>query len=223
MAYEWDWRGAEREFRQAIQLNPGEPFSRCGYGGLLFSLKRFDESLAQMKRAQELDPLSPVVLTSGGLAFYFARQYDRAIEQLRAAIELEPAYFWAHTLLAMAYEQKGEARKAIAEFQKARKLSQSPFTQANLARGYAMAGNRAEALKLVAELEEDCKRLCVAPYDVAAVYAGLGEKDQALTWLERAYATRSWFLPWLQIDARFDGLRSDPRFLDLVRRMGFPQ
>jgi serine/threonine protein kinase/Flp pilus assembly protein TadD len=223
MAYDWDWAGAEREFQRAIQLNPGDQWSRSGYGWLLFALKRFDESLKELRRAQELDPLSPAVNWNLGMGLHSARQYHRALEQLRTAIELDPSSFFGHALLGMTYEQQGELGKAIAEFRKARELNDIPWTRAYLGHGYAAAGDRVEALKIIAGLKEDSRRLVVAPYDVALVYAGLGEKDQALAWLEKAYQVRSYFLYWLQIDPRLDGLRSDPRFQDLLRRMNFPQ
>ena len=185
--------------------------------------KRFDESLAELRRTQELDPLSPQVNSSVGMGLHYARQYDRAVEALRRAIELDSSSFWAHALLGMAYQQQGELDKAIAELRRARELNDIPWTRAMLGNAYAVAGDRAEALKIVAGLKEDSRRLVVAPYDVALVYAGLGEKDQALAWIEKAYQARSFFMPMLQVEPRFDGLRSDPRFQDLLRRMGFPQ
>jgi tetratricopeptide (TPR) repeat protein len=223
MFYDWDWAGAEREFKRAIQLNSGSVESHSGYGWYLLAMKRFDESLTELKRTQELDPLSPQVYSDLGMGLHYARQCDRAIEQLRTAIEFDPASFWAHAHLGMAYEQKGELDKAMAEFRRARELNDIPWTRAYLGHAYALAGHRAEALKVVAGLKEDSKRLVVAPYDVALVYAGLGDKDQALAWLEKAYQARSWFMAWVQVDPRLDGLRSDPRFQDLLRRMNFPQ
>jgi TolB-like protein/Tfp pilus assembly protein PilF len=223
MAYDWDWAGAEREFQRAIQLNPGNQWSHSDYGFLLLALKRFDESLKELRRAQELDPLSPAVNWNLGMGLHSARQYHGALEQLRTAIELDPSSFFGHALLGMTYEQQGELGKAIAEFRKARELNDIPWTRAYLGHGYAAAGDRVEALKIIAGLKEDSRRLVVAPYDVALVYAGLGEKDQALAWLEKAYQVRSSFLYCLQIDARLDSLHSDPRFQDLVRRMKFPQ
>jgi TolB-like protein/Flp pilus assembly protein TadD len=221
--YDWDWAGTEREFKLAIQLNPGDVTSHSGYGWYLLVVKRFDESLTEAKRAQELDPLSPQVNTNLGMALHYARQYDRAIEQLRMAMELDPSSFFAHAHLGMAYEQKGELDKAMVEFRRARELNDIPWTRAYLGHAYALAGHRAEALKVVAGLKEDSKRLVVAPYDVAVVYAGLGDKDQALAWLERAYQVHNSWLALVQVDPRYDGLRSDPRFQDLLRRMNFPQ
>jgi len=221
--YDWDWPGAEREFRRAIELNPGYATAHQWYGRLLSELGRHEEALAEIKRAQELDPLSLIINAVGGRILLYAGRDDLAIEQLRKTLEMDPNFAHAHWFLGMAYVRKGALAEAIAEFQRATTLS-SNFTQykAGLGHAYARAGKSAEARKLLYELKELSKRRYVSWCDFAAIYAGLGDKDQAFACLERAYAQRDARLVELKVDARLDPLRADLRFADLLRRVGLP-
>ncbi len=221
--YDWDWPGAEREFKRAIELNPGYATTHQWYGRMLSELGRHEEALAEIKRAQQLDPLSLIINAVSGRILLYAGREDLAIEQLRKTLEIDPNFAHAHQFLGYAYVRKGMFGEAIAEFQRAITLSPN-FTQyqAGLGHAYARAGKSAEARKLLSELKELSKRRYVSWCDFAAIYAGLGEKDQAFACLERAYAQRDARLVELKVDARLDPLRADPRFNDLLRRIGLP-
>jgi Flp pilus assembly protein TadD len=223
--YEWDWAIAEREFKRAIELNPNDPRPHEFYSWYLAPMGRIDQAIAEAKRGQQLDPVSPEAYFFLGSVLVFARQYDQAIEQLRSGIELEPTYWYAHYFLGRAYEQKGRLPEAIAEFQRALELEQDNAENwSNLGHAYALSGKRAEAQKIIDHLKEVSAHSYVAPYNVAAIYAGLGDNEQAFAWLDRAYTDRSSFLAiYFKTDVRLDNLRSDPRFAELLRRVGLPQ
>jgi tetratricopeptide (TPR) repeat protein len=221
--YDWDWPGAEREFRRAIELNPGYATAHQWYGELLSNLGRHEEALAEIKRAQQLDPLSLIINAVSGRNLLFAGRDDLAIEQLRKTLEMDPHFAQAHFFLGWAYVRKGTFAEAIAEFQRAATLSPDITAyKGGLAHAYARAGKSAEARKLLSELKEESKRTYVSWYDFAAIYAGLGEKDQAFTCLERAYEQHVDRLVEAKGDPLFDPLHSDPRFQDLMRRIGLP-
>ncbi|MCM3871315.1 MAG: tetratricopeptide repeat protein [Pyrinomonadaceae bacterium] len=159
--------------------------------------------------------------TGLGSSFHFARQHDQAIEQYRQTLEIDPNFALAHQGLGWAYEQKRMYREAILEFQKASTLSTgNTFILASLSHAYAVAGNRGEALRLLAELQEQSKRKYVSPYGMAIGYTGLREPGQAFEWLEKAFAERAGWLALLNVEPRFDSLRTDPRFANLVQRIG---
>ena len=220
--YDWDWTGAERDYEQAVRLSPTYPTAHQWHGEYLVAIGRTDEGLAEVKRARDLDPLSLIINTDLGLLFYWARQYDLAINQLERAIELEPNFFRAHLHLGMAYECKRMYREAIAELEKARCINENPWTLAGLGHAYASFGERAEAEKLLEQLLELSRGRYVWSAAIAVVYSGFGDQvDQTLEWLERAYAERSGLLVWLNVWPIFDGIRSDIRFIDLLRRIGF--
>ena len=223
--YEWDWAAAEREFKRAIELNPDDSEARGYYSWFLAPMGRKDEAIAEAKRSQQLDPFSSLANFIVGSALVFTRQWDPAIEQLRSAKELDPSFWFAPCFLGRAYEHKGRLPEAIAEFQRALELEkENPEIWSGLGHAYALSGNRIEAQRVLDHLKELSVHSYVAPYDFAVIYAGLGEKDQAVAWLNRAYAERSYYMPvYLTTDARLDGLRSDPRFADLLRRVGLPQ
>jgi len=218
--YDWDWSGGEREFKRAIELNPTYATAHQWYSVDLTVTGRLDEAIAEMKRAQEADPLSLMESAVAGRTFYFARRYDQAIEQLLKTIEMDPKFLRAHWWLAVAYEQVGRHEEAIAECEKALSLFREPGLLGALAWAYAVSGKRAEAQKLVVELKELSKRRYVDPFDVALVYVGLGDKAQEFEWLEKAYEDHSFNLTWIKVDPRLDSLRGEPRFQDLLRRMG---
>jgi serine/threonine protein kinase/TolB-like protein/Tfp pilus assembly protein PilF len=219
---EWDWLSAEREFKRAIELNPGYATAHQWYSESLRARGRTDEALAEIKRAQELDPLSLVINMVAGLTFVHARQYDDAIEQYRKTIELDPNWFAAHLELGLAYALKGAYPEAIVECEKALMLAPDNVDALeSLGYVYAVAGRRADALRVLDRLNELSQRKYVPPFSRALVYTGLGDKDQAIEWLEKAYEERSPYLLYMSFaHPVWDPLRSDPRFQELVRRMG---
>ena len=224
MAYQWDWTTADKEFRRAIELNPNYATAHQWYASYLAMMGRFDDSIREIKRAQELDPLSRIINANLGLHYYYARQFDQSIEQLKRTISLDEGFFVPHQYLGRTYIQKGMHREAIAELERARQLSgNAPEVVASLGHAYAAAGRTGEAQRTLAELDEIAKERYVLPYFRAAVYTGLGDKDQAFIWLERAFEERHPGLVLVNIDPRFDTLRSDPRFTDLIRRLGVTQ
>jgi serine/threonine protein kinase/Tfp pilus assembly protein PilF len=221
--YDCDWAAAEREYKRAIELNPNYPTAHQWYAVYLMSAGRFDEALAQNRRAQELDPLSLPINMTLGWVLLNARQYDQSVEQLRKTLEMDPNFILTHHRLGLVYEQKGKYDEAIAEFRQVLNLSAGkPLGIAALAHAYALSGKRAEAQRTLAELQEISKRRYVSPASIALIYAALGDKDQAFAWLEKADKERDANLARLTVDPRFDSLRSDPRFVDLERRIGIP-
>jgi tetratricopeptide (TPR) repeat protein len=221
--YDWDWAAAESEFKRSIELKPNYALAHEFYGHYLASIGRANEGIAEGERAADLDPLSPETNTFLGVGLYYARRYGRAIEQLRKTADLDPNYWFVHEGLGLAYEQQGQFPEGIAELQKAVELAGIiAKPTAWLARAYAVSGKRAEAQKLLDGLIERSKETYVSTYDIALIYTGLGEREQALAWLERAYQARPWPMNSLKVDPQLDSLRSDPRFQDLVRRMNFP-
>jgi serine/threonine protein kinase/Tfp pilus assembly protein PilF len=224
VGYEWDWSGAEEEFKRALELNPGYETAHHWYGLQLVWEGKFGQGLAELKRAQELNPVSPVINRSLGYGFYWARQYDMAIGQLNKVLELDPTFPRTHEFLGLSYLQKGMYREAIVALEEEAKLSgERSLPLGRLGYGYAMAGQRTQALGVIEQLRALSKRKYVCGFDFAIVYLGLGDKDQTFLWLEKAYEERDTELMMdLKVDARFDPLRSDPRFQDLLRRMNFP-
>jgi serine/threonine-protein kinase len=221
--YDRDWAVAEREYKRAIELNPNYPIAHSWYAVYLMSAGRFDEALAQVRRAQELDPLSLPTNMALGWVLLNARQYDQSVEQLRKTLEMDPNFILAHHRLGLVYEQQGKYDEAIAEFRQVINLSAGkPPGIATLAHAYALSGKRAEAQKALAELQEMSKQRYVSPASIAIIYAALGDKDLAFDWLEKAAKARDVMLARLKVDPRFDSLRSDPRFADLERRIGIP-
>jgi len=221
--YDWEWAEADRAFKRALELNPGYALAHNDYGNFLVVMGRFAEAQTEMDRARELDPLSPYFHVGTVWPAYFAGQYDQAIAQLRRIVALNPDFPNAYLNLGWAYARQGMNEEAIAALHKARSLNLNEnewwATIAYLGHAYAKAGQREGAQKALAELQELAKRGQGSEYGLAIVYAGLGEKDQALAALERAYQMRSTYLPLLKVEPFFDSLRSDPRFTDLLRRM----
>jgi TolB-like protein/Flp pilus assembly protein TadD len=221
LRYDWDWLAAEREIKRAVELNPNYSMTHQLYADYLRVMGRPDEAIAEIKRAQELEPLSLNTNAVVGVHFYFARQYDQAIEQCQKTLELDSNFAPAHLFLGWAYVQKARYEEAIAAVKKATLLSPGDLRPLSaLGYAYAMSGQTGEAMNILDQLKELSRRRYISPHDRAIIYAGLGEKEQAFAWLDNAYADRSWPLPLLKVDPRFDSLRSDPRFADLVRRIG---
>jgi tetratricopeptide (TPR) repeat protein len=219
--YDWNLSESTREFKRAIELNPNYATAHQWYGiGNLVMTQHFEEAIAEGKRAQELDPFSFAVNQDLANTYIYARQYDKAIEQARKTVELDQNFYVAHWYLGMAYAMKGMLPDAIAEYQKARALDNDTYVLGYLGHAYASSGKREEALKLISQLKEIAAQHYVAAYSVATVYAGLGDKEQTFQWLEKSLQDRTVDIAYLKVDPFFDGVRSDPRFDVLVRRVG---
>jgi tetratricopeptide (TPR) repeat protein len=217
--FEWDWPGAEREFKRAIELNPNYATTRHWHAIYLMTMGRNEDAIAEMRRAQELEPLSLIINTNLGWAFYYARQYDQAIEQYQRTLEMDANFANARLRLGEAYEQKGMYEEAIAEYQKAIALSQWNVRMVgSLGHAYAVSQKKDEARKVVEELKENSRVRYVSPITIALVYVGLGQKDEALGWLGKGYEERESGM--MLRNPQFDSLRSDPRFDSLVRKIG---
>ena len=216
----WRWEEAEKEFKRAISLNPNYPTAHHWYQILLRSLGRDDEALAEIKRAQELDPLSPVLEVNIGLLYTEKGDLDSAMEHGKRLAQLDPNFPLAHHVYALVYLKQRRYAEAIAEYQQDAAKDRTAYTLSFLGHSYARAGRRDEAMALLKELEEKYKtRESLAQY-VAAVYAGLGDKDQAFAWLEKGFQDKCGVLSFVAVDATYDPLRDDPRYADLLRRMG---
>ena len=220
--YEWDWSGAEKEFMRALELNPNYATGHQWYAAHLTLMGRPDEGVAEIKKAQELDPLSLRINVDVGRALYFAREYDQAIEQYWKTLELGPNFPSAHSLLGLAYLEKGLYEQAIAELQKGIALAGGGLS-VWLGYAYAVAGMRREALEMLDKWNERWQLRRAGAPTIALIYAGLGEQDRALAWLEKAAAERDPGLGGLKAYPYWDSLRDDPRFPDLLRRVGLPQ
>ncbi len=222
MNYDWNLPESNREFERAIQLNPNYATAHHWYAREnLTIMGQFDKALAEMRRAQELDPLSLIINANFGKAYFNARRYDEAIQQLRKTIEIDQGFFVAHHYLGSAYAMKGNYSEALAEYQKARQLNpDDPHVVALLARLYAVSGKRDEALRTLAQLKRMASERYVADYSIALVYAGLGERDQAFELLEKSYRDHTVDMLTLYYDPLMDNLRSNPRFANLLRRVG---
>ena len=218
---QWRWAEAEEEFRKAIALNPNYPTTHHWYS-ISFRVKRqFDEALKEMKLAQELDPLSPNIANNVAMMFLLNHDTESAVREWKKVIELDPNFSPAGANLAFAYIKQQRYEEAIAEFQRSVELSgRASLHLSGLGYGYAVSGKREEALHIVRELEERYVKGESNGQYVARVYAGLGDKDQAFAWLEKDFRQRSGLLSIITWWFAFDGLRSDPRYADLVRRMG---
>ena len=220
---DWDWVGAEREFRQSIDIEPNAAYTHICYGEFLYEQKRFDESLAEFQRAREIEPLSPSPTYNLACLFYYTRQYDKAIESFREVLTLSPNFEAAHRGLGCAFRGKGMCEEAIDELRRAIELNQLDHFVSELGYTYAFCGWRAEAMKVAKKLEDLSRQRYVSPFRIARIYVGLGEKDRVFKWLQNAYEDRSAHLLKLGVDPTFDGVRNDPRFRDLLGRIGLSQ
>jgi eukaryotic-like serine/threonine-protein kinase len=222
--FEWDWAGAEKEFRRAGELSSNYPTTHHWHALLLCETKQNEEAIKEARLAQSLDPLSPIINTALGLALIAGGQIDSAVAQWKRTLELEPNFPEAHFWLSKAYSEKGLYSDAIDEAEKAAAHSgRAPRYVAGLGEALAAAGKRTEARNIIDELVRSSKNGPVPAYHIAGVYSALGDRDQAFASLEKAYQERDDQLLWTIVDPAFDGIRSDPRYGDLLRRMGLPQ
>ncbi len=208
-----------QEFRRAIELNPGYATAHQWYALFLVRMERFDEAIGEIQKAETLDPLSLIISADAGSVLHFSSRDDQAIEQLRKTLEMDPNFAAAHWTLGLCYEEKRMYPDAITEFQKAIALSGGNLSwKGSLAHTYAVAGRKSEAIQILNELKDESKHHFVPARSFALVYAGLGDNEQALTWLEKAYAEGDEVD--LKMMRQFDPLRSDPGYQDFLRRIG---
>ena len=221
MWFDWDWVGAEREARRAISLNPNSGFSHLAYAHVLSNLGRHEEAIAEGARARELDPTSLITNAREGMALYFARRYDEAKEGLLKTLELDPNFWVAHHFLGHVYLEKKNYPEAIAEFTKARDFSRGNSAAISMI-GYASAraGDAAKARAILDELKSQSAHQYIPPYNIAVVYLGLGERDEAFAWLEKANEEHDALVSFLKIFPQWDSVRSDPRFAAILKRIG---
>ena len=219
--YEFDFAQANREFQRAIELNPNYAIAHQQYGNnTLSALGRFDDAIVEGKRAVELDPLSLIINADLGTDYYFARRYDESIAQLRKTVELDPGFYYVRLNLGEALAAKGAFDEAIAEYQKAQALNDDPFVLGLLGHAYASSGNKTEALKILDQLKELSKQHYVSAYSFAVLYVGLGDKEEALRWLEQGYQDRAGNdIGWIRVDSILNSLHGDPRFEALAEKI----
>jgi len=219
--YEWDWAKAERMYKRALELNPNSWLAHVWYAGLLSTIGRFDEALKLDMRARELDPVSVNSSTFLGRDLYRARRYDDAIRACQEGLELDPDDVLALWFQARAEVANHQFPDAIVKLEKAVSLSDGPIYRAQLANAYASAGQRGKALDILEQLKALSKQRYVSPIDMAVVYMGLGDRNSVFQWFEKAYQERAARIQEIS-EPLFDSLRSDPRFPDLMRRVGLP-
>lgn len=220
--YDWDFKGAEQQYLEAIRRAPNSSEAHYSYGNFLVAMQRTDEAMSHYRIAQQSDPLNLNAATNISWALYVAGRYDEAAEQIKQVIERDPTFARAYLNLGEIQQQQGKFTQAVESVKKAFELSKDPLTEMALGHVYATAGRRQEALAIATSLEKRARTGEVSTFLPAVVYAGLDEKDKAFYWLERAYQQRSNWLTLLKAGHRLKNLRGDPRFDDLVRRVGFP-
>lgn len=219
--YDWDWAAGERNFRRAIELNPNYPIAHFWYAEFLHAMGRYEQALAETQRARELDPLSLSLRDIAGWTYLSMRQNESAIEQFQDAHRVDPNWAKAYFSLAFAYARKGDMPRAFSEIEQVRKINVDPETlHAYLGYIQALAGNKEEARRSLAWLEEYSKRNRVSGYSIALIHVGLGEKNQALRSLESALEQRDNWIIWLGVNREWDDLRPDPRFQKILSKIG---
>jgi len=221
--YDWDWPGAEVEFKRALELNPGNPHAHHWYAHLLLSGGRHSEALAESNRALQLDQLSPIMNVHLGWHYLYSGLYDEAIDQLTNTVELDPNFGLTYWYRGLAYEQKGMYEDALRELSKAKTLLQAiPIVEGDTAHLHSVSGKKSEAERTLMKLMKESASRYVNPYEIALIYVGLGQREKALVWLDTAFRERSDMLVYLGVDRRLDSIRPDVRFTSLVRRIGIP-
>lgn len=220
--YDWDWQASEREYRRAIALNPNYATAHQWYAEFLAHRGRFDEAFAESEHARQLDPMSLIIATDKGQILYYSRQYDRAIAQLQAVLEMDQSFSHAH-IVVEAYIEKGRFADALADLEKSNAIESGPWSWAWLAYAYGRAGQPAKARHALEQLQQLYRRQTIGPDPALLAYIGVGDKNEAFVWFEKAYADHSNSLTSLKVNPVYDPLRSDPRFQDLLHRVGLDQ
>jgi len=221
MFYEWDTDEAESALKKAIRLNPNYADAYHWYGLCLASQERFDEALSEMKKALSTDPLSIIINTNVGWIHYFAGRYEDAEKQIKQSLELDSTFVSAHVKLGWTYQQLGNLDGAVFEFQRGLNyLKNDPALLALLGHSYALANKKDEALKIIEKLKTISDKKYVTPYMIALIYTGLGDKEQALTWLYKAYREKDGWIAWIKVDPKLDPLRNEPAFKQLMAQVG---
>jgi TolB-like protein/Tfp pilus assembly protein PilF len=218
--WDWEWAGAEREYRRALELNPHYALGCRAYAAHLCALGRTEEALQQIERAHEMEPMSLPISMEVAWNLYMARKYDRAIEQAVKTLEMEPRFSSAQHILGLAHEQKGQYEEAVAALQEALEPERHPATLAALGHVLALAGRRSEAEEMLDRLQKISRQSHVSPYWFALVHEGLGDNAASLEALKQAYAERDVWLVWSRVDPRLDGLKGEPGYEELLRRIG---
>jgi TolB-like protein/DNA-binding winged helix-turn-helix (wHTH) protein/Tfp pilus assembly protein PilF len=222
--YEWNWSEGEKDYKRALKLNPNYSVAHHFYADShLAAMGKTDEAIAELRKAHELDPLSPIIASDLGRHLSNARRYDEAIAQFRTILEVNPDFVLAHDYLSQVYEREALYPEAIAEMQKIKGVDSAPYTRAQLAHIYALAGRKREAFQIVDELRHASRRTYVDPWTIAYIYVALGKKDLAFLWLEKAYAVKSPGMTGLKFDQYWDPIRGDQRFQSLLRRVGLSE
>jgi serine/threonine-protein kinase len=221
MSYNWNWFAAEQRLKQSIALNPNYATAHHWLANCLSVLGRTEEAFAEIDKALELDPFSLIMIRDKGILFYYARLYDEAIVQANKVLEMDSTFALAHRLLAIVYERKGMYGESIAENRMWGNLTKDDLrTEAALGHVYAVSGKKEDALKVIARLEREISTRKDLTFAIALIYTGVREINWAFEWLQKAYDNRSGALGALKVDPKLDGLRSDPRFGDLLKKMG---
>jgi tetratricopeptide (TPR) repeat protein len=221
--YDWDWKGAEEEFIEALRINPSYAPAHHFFADYLKAMGRFDEALVEIGKAQELDPLNLAINTGVGHVLYLSKQYDRSIEQYKKAVDLDPNFALTHIWFGRPYLEKGMYPEAISELETAVRLSgEGTLALAMLGHGLASGGRKEDATRILDQLMERSKIRYVPSYWLAVVYNGFKDREQVLKWLRRAYEERSSWLVWCNVEPRFDWIRNDPGFTSLMQAMKFP-
>ncbi len=223
--FDWDWQSAEKSFKRALHINPGYATANHWYAEYLMAAGRLDEAIIQSRQAQKHDPLDLIISTLLGMSYYFSRKFDESIAEGLKTLNMAPDYLPVYLWLGMAYEQSGQYMKSIDILVKGKNLTSGTDTKISslLAHVYARAGRTELAVSELDELNIRAKRQYVSAFNVARINLGLGNKEEALTWLEKGYEERATWLTWINVDPSFDDLRTEPRFQSIINRMNFPQ
>jgi tetratricopeptide (TPR) repeat protein len=220
--YDWDWTGAEKGFKRSLELNPGYTSAHDQYAWFLTLMGRYPEAISEFERATQLDPLSAVFAGELPVPYIFQGQYEKGIELEQKAMDLDPNFFMIPFGLGRIYSLKGNYSKATELFKKSFELGNSPISLGWLGNCYGLSGNKSEALKVFEQLKELSKqRRYVSSFYYALICIGLGDKDQAFQWLEESYRDKDPFMAFLKVDPSLNPIRSDPRFSNLMKRVGF--